>query len=134
VKPAAFEKMLSILQREYDALLKKDGKPPKLTAKDGTFVLPGKTVLKRKPASIQYAVVDVTEGPMSEEEKAYNNNLYDSFKNYFAPLTMRPRHGRRGRLLFSCSKGVWHHCVPNTIYSTVMVTVLPSDTIIGLIS
>jgi hypothetical protein len=34
VKPAAFEKMLSILQKEYSALHQKGGKPPKLTVKD----------------------------------------------------------------------------------------------------
>jgi hypothetical protein len=30
VKPAPFEKMLSILQKEYNALHPKGGKPPKL--------------------------------------------------------------------------------------------------------
>ncbi|MDR2447291.1 MAG: transposase family protein [Treponema sp.] len=34
VKPDAFEKMLSILQKEYDALRQKGGKPPKLTVED----------------------------------------------------------------------------------------------------
>jgi hypothetical protein len=34
VKPAAFEKILSILQKEYNALHQKGGKPPKLTVKD----------------------------------------------------------------------------------------------------
>jgi hypothetical protein len=34
VKPATFEKMLSILQREYDALHEKGGKPPKLTVEN----------------------------------------------------------------------------------------------------
>jgi hypothetical protein len=34
VKPATFEKMRSILQKEYDALHQKGGKPPKLTVKD----------------------------------------------------------------------------------------------------
>jgi hypothetical protein len=34
VKPGTFEKMLSILQKEYDALHQKGGKPPKLTVKD----------------------------------------------------------------------------------------------------
>jgi hypothetical protein len=34
VKPRIFEKMLAILQREYDALHQKGGKPPKLTVKD----------------------------------------------------------------------------------------------------
>jgi hypothetical protein len=34
VKPGTFEKMLSILQKEYDALHQKGGKPPKLTVED----------------------------------------------------------------------------------------------------
>jgi hypothetical protein len=34
VKPAAFEKMQSILQKEYNALHQKGGNPPKLTVKD----------------------------------------------------------------------------------------------------
>ncbi|MDR0590051.1 MAG: transposase family protein [Spirochaetaceae bacterium] len=34
VKPDAVEKMRSILQREYDALHQRGGKPPKLTVKD----------------------------------------------------------------------------------------------------
>jgi hypothetical protein len=34
VKPTTFEKMLSILQKEFDALHQKGGKPPKLTVKD----------------------------------------------------------------------------------------------------
>jgi hypothetical protein len=33
-KPATFEKMLAILQKEYDALQQKGGKPPKLTVHD----------------------------------------------------------------------------------------------------
>jgi hypothetical protein len=42
--------------------------------KDGSFALPGKKVLKRKSASIQYIVVDVTESPINrpkEGQKAY---------------------------------------------------------------
>jgi hypothetical protein len=42
--------------------------------KDGTFALPGKRALKRKSASIQYVVVDVTESPINrpkEGQKAY---------------------------------------------------------------
>jgi hypothetical protein len=34
VKPDTFEKMLSILQREYEVLHQKGGKPPKLTVED----------------------------------------------------------------------------------------------------
>jgi hypothetical protein len=36
---------------------------------DGTFALPGKKVLKRKSASIKYAVVDVTESPINRPQK-----------------------------------------------------------------
>ena len=112
VKPDTFEKMLSILQREYDILHRNGGKPPKLTvedklyislkylreyrtmdsiaaeyhvckgtvclsvqwvedtlAADGTFALPGKKKLKRKSASMQYVVVDVTESPINRPKK-----------------------------------------------------------------
>jgi hypothetical protein len=34
VKPGTYKKMLSILQKEYDALHRKGGKPPKLAVKD----------------------------------------------------------------------------------------------------
>jgi transposase-like protein len=34
VKPETFEKMLSILQKKYDTLHQKGGKPPKLTVED----------------------------------------------------------------------------------------------------
>jgi hypothetical protein len=34
VKPGTFKKMLSILQKEYDILHQKDGRPPKLTVED----------------------------------------------------------------------------------------------------
>jgi hypothetical protein len=36
---------------------------------DGTFALPGKKALKRKSASIQYVVVDVTESPINRPKK-----------------------------------------------------------------
>jgi hypothetical protein len=36
---------------------------------DGTFALPGKKVLKRKSDSIQYIVVDVTEGPIKRPKE-----------------------------------------------------------------
>jgi hypothetical protein len=36
---------------------------------DGTFALPGKKVLKRKSASVQYVVVDVTESPINRPQK-----------------------------------------------------------------
>jgi predicted DNA-binding protein YlxM (UPF0122 family) len=117
VKPDTFEKTLPILQKQYNALHQKGGKPPKLTVKDklyitlkypreyrtmdsiaaeygvckgtvclsiqrvedtlvkdGTFALPGKKKLKRKPASIRYVVVDVTESPINrpkENQKEY---------------------------------------------------------------
>jgi hypothetical protein len=117
VRPGTFEKMLPILQGEYNALHRKGGKPPKLTVKDklditlkylreyrtmdsiaaeygvckgtvclsiqwvedtltedGTFALPGKKKLKRKPASSQCIVVDVTESPVNrpkKDQKAY---------------------------------------------------------------
>ena len=38
VKPDTFEKMLSILQGEYDALHQNGGKPPKLTVEDKLYV------------------------------------------------------------------------------------------------
>jgi hypothetical protein len=38
VKPATFEKMVSILQREYAALHQKGGKPPKLTVEDKLYI------------------------------------------------------------------------------------------------
>jgi hypothetical protein len=112
VKPDTFEKMLAILQKEYDTLHQKGGKPPKLTVKDklfialkylreyrtmdsiaaeygvckgsvclsvqwventlvkdGAFALPGKKVLKRKSASVQYVVVDVTESSINRPQK-----------------------------------------------------------------
>jgi hypothetical protein len=117
IKPPTCKKMLSILQKEYDALHRKGGKPPTLTvedklyitlkylreyrtmdsiaaeygvckgtvclsiqwvedtlAADGAFALPGKKKLKRKSASIQYVVVDVTESPINrpkEGQKEY---------------------------------------------------------------
>jgi hypothetical protein len=113
VKPAAFEKMLSIPQRKYDVLHQKGGKPPNLTVKDklcitlkylreyrtidsiaaeygvckgtvclsiqwaedtltedGTSALPGKKKLKRKSASMQYVVADVTESPINRPQKS----------------------------------------------------------------
>jgi hypothetical protein len=38
VKPATFGKMRSILQKEYDVLHQKGGKPPKLTVEDKLFI------------------------------------------------------------------------------------------------
>jgi hypothetical protein len=46
--------------------------------KDGTFALPGKRVLKRKTASIEYIVVDVTESPINRPKK--NQKEYYSGK------------------------------------------------------
>ena len=121
VKPATFNQMLSILQKEFDELHKSGGKPPKLKpedklyvtlkylreyrtmdsiaaeygvckgtvclaiqwvedtlVKDGAFALPGKRVLKRKSASIEYIVVDVTESPINRPKK--NQKEYYSGK------------------------------------------------------
>jgi hypothetical protein len=42
--------------------------------KDGTFALPGKKKFKRKSASIQYVVIDMTESPIKrpkKDQKAY---------------------------------------------------------------
>jgi hypothetical protein len=123
VKPATFNKMLSILQKEFDAMHKMGGRPPKLTpedklyvalkylreyrtmdslaaeygvckgsvclaiqwvedtlAKDGMFELPGKRVLKRKSASIEYIVVDVTESPINRPQKG-QKEYYSGKKN-----------------------------------------------------
>jgi hypothetical protein len=38
VKPCAFEKMLSMLQRKYDVLHRNRGTPPKLTVEDKLYV------------------------------------------------------------------------------------------------
>lgn len=121
VKPATFNRMLSILQKEFEEMHKNGGKPPKLLpkdklcialkylreyrtmdsiaaeygvckgtvclaiqwvedtlVKDGTFELPGKRVLKRKSASIQHIVVDVTESPINKPKK--NQKEYYSGK------------------------------------------------------
>jgi len=117
VKPATFNKMLSILQKEYNVMHKSGGAPPKLTpedklyialkylreyrtmdsiaaeygvckgtvclsiqwvedtlVKDGTFKLRGKKALRRKSASIERIIVDVTENPINrpkENQKEY---------------------------------------------------------------
>jgi hypothetical protein len=47
-------------------------------SKDGTFALPGKKALKRKSASIEYIVVDVTESPINRPKK--NQKEYYSGK------------------------------------------------------
>jgi hypothetical protein len=39
VNPDTFEKMRSILQREYDALHRNGGKPPKLTVEDKLYII-----------------------------------------------------------------------------------------------
>jgi hypothetical protein len=38
IKPGTFEKMLSVLQKEYDALHQKGGKPPKLTVEEKLYI------------------------------------------------------------------------------------------------
>ena len=123
VKPATFNEMLKILQKEYDTMHKYGGKPPRLIpedklyvtlkylreyrtmdsiaaeygvckgtvclaiqwvedtlVKDGTFELPGKRVLKRKSASIEYIVVDVTESPINRPKKN-QKDYYSGKKN-----------------------------------------------------
>jgi len=123
VKPAIFNKMLSILQKEFNKMHKNGGKPPKLTpedklyvtlkylreyrtmdsiaaeygvckgtvclaiqwvedtlAKDGEFAVPGKKVLKRKSAAIEYIVVDVTESPINRPKKN-QKDYYSGKKN-----------------------------------------------------
>jgi predicted DNA-binding protein YlxM (UPF0122 family) len=44
-------------------------------AKDKTFSLPGKRVLKRKSADIQYIVVDVTESPINRPKKTRKSTI-----------------------------------------------------------
>jgi hypothetical protein len=123
VKPATFNQMLSILQKELNTMHKNGGKPPKLTAedklyitlkylreyrtmdsiaaeygvckgtvclaiqwvedtlvKDGAFSLPGKKALKRKSATIEYIVVDVTESPINRP-KNNQKEYYSGKKN-----------------------------------------------------
>jgi len=48
--------------------------------KDGTFALPGKKVLKRKSAAIEYIVVDVTESPINRPIKN-QKDYYSGKKN-----------------------------------------------------
>jgi hypothetical protein len=48
--------------------------------KDGTFALPEKRVLKRKSASIEYIVVDVTESPINRPKKK-QKDYYTGKKN-----------------------------------------------------
>jgi predicted DNA-binding protein YlxM (UPF0122 family) len=118
VTPDTFDKMMSILQKEYDTLHLSGGKPPTLTvedklyvslkylreyrtmdsiaaeygvskgtvcgsikwventlAKDKAFSLPGKRVLKRKSAGIEYIVVDVTESPINRPKKTRKSTI-----------------------------------------------------------
>jgi hypothetical protein len=46
--------------------------------KDGTFTLPGKKVLKRKSASIEYVIIDVVESPINRPKK--NQKAYKTEK------------------------------------------------------
>jgi len=123
MKPATFNKMLSILRKEFNKMHKNGGKPPKLLpedklyvtlkylreyrtmdsiaadygvckgtvclaiqwvedtlVKDGEFALPGKKVLKRKSAAIEYIVVDVTESPINRPKKN-QKDYYSGKKN-----------------------------------------------------
>ena len=113
VEPDTFNKMLGILQKEYEKMHKLGGSPPKLSVKDkltatlkylreyrtmehiggdygvskstvcesiqwventlkkdGTFKLPGKKVLKKASAAIEYIIVDVTESPVQRPKKS----------------------------------------------------------------
>ena len=38
--------------------------------KDGAFKLPGKKALKKAPAALEYAVIDVTESPVQRPKKS----------------------------------------------------------------
>jgi hypothetical protein len=49
-------------------------------SKDGAFALPGTRVLKRKSASIQHVVVDVTESPINRPKKG-RKEYYSGKKN-----------------------------------------------------
>jgi len=49
-------------------------------AKDGEFAVPGKKVLKRKSAAIEYIVVDVTESPINRPKKN-QKDYYSGKKN-----------------------------------------------------
>ena len=123
VKPGTFEKMLGILQKEYNQIHKTGGSPPKLTvkdkltitlkylreyrtmesisadygvskstvcesiqwienilAKDKTFKLPGKKILKKASGTIEYIIVDVTESPIQRPKKG-QKEYYSGKKN-----------------------------------------------------
>ena len=123
VMPDTFEKMLAILQKEYNKMHKSGGSPPKLTvndkltvtlkylreyrtmesigadygvsksticesiqwventlAKDKTFKLPGKKVLKEVSDAIEYIIVDVTESPIQRPKKD-QKEYYSGKKN-----------------------------------------------------
>ena len=123
VKPDTFEKMVEILQKEYNKMHKTGGAPPKLTikdkltvtlkylreyramesigadygvrkstvsesiqwventlAKDKTFKLPGKRVLKEPIDTIDYIVVDVMESPIQRPKKG-QKEYYSGKKN-----------------------------------------------------
>jgi len=123
VKPDTFEKMLAILQKEYNKMHKSGGSPPKLTvndklkvtlkylreyrtmesigadygvsksticesiqwventlAKDKTFKLPGKKVLKEASDAIEYIIVDVTESSI-QRPKNGQKEYYSGKKN-----------------------------------------------------
>jgi len=123
VMPDTFEKMLAILQKEYDKMHKSGGSPSKLTvkdkltvtlkylreyrtmesigadfgvrkstvcesiqwventlAKDKTFKLPSKRVLKESSDTIEYIIVDVTESPIQRPKKG-QKEYYSGKKN-----------------------------------------------------
>jgi len=123
VKPDTFEKMMAILQKEYNKMHKSGGSPSKLTvrdkltvtlkylreyrtmesigadygvrkstvcesiqwventlAKDKTFKLPDKKVLKKASNTIDYIIVDVTESPIQRPKKG-QKDYYSGKKN-----------------------------------------------------
>ena len=118
VQPDTFEKMKGILQKEFDILHRKGGKPPTLSvedklyitlkylreyrtmesigteygvvksavcesirwvedtlAKDKTFRLPDRKILKKASSTIKYIVVDVTESPINRPKKTKKSGI-----------------------------------------------------------
>jgi hypothetical protein len=90
VKPDTFEKMLSILQKEYGTLHRKGGKPPKLMAEDKLYKdTIGKDISNSIPldADLGYLGIEAYHAnsfilvkssknhQLSGEEKAYNREL-----------------------------------------------------------
>jgi predicted DNA-binding protein YlxM (UPF0122 family) len=143
VKPDTFEKMLVILQKEYDNMHRLGGAPPKLTvkdkltvalkylreyrtmesigadygvrkstvsesikwvedtlAKDNTFRLPDKRVLKESSDTIQYMIIDATESPI-QRPKEGQKEYYSGKKSIKNSSNCRPQKEDNNR----CSAG-----------------------------